>query len=561
MDGVPSVAAESELLKRASVSTPKRRFRLKRPDRWGAFALLLAALICLPIAAVLLQVGQESESWDHLVRTVLGGYLTNTLILVAGVTLIACFMAVPSAWLVTCFDFPGRKFLNWGLVLPLAIPTYVAAFVFYEGPQAAIPFLVWVRTNWGIDAFLSFELVIRYGTLIVMMAAVLYPYIYLACRSAFAQQGRAVVEVARCLGDSPRQVFFRVALPMARPGMVAGVALVIMEVINDYGAVHFFGVPTLTEGVFRTWFGMGDKVAALRLASIVMVAVGFLLAAEQLLRGRARFVEAEASQIPLSRVRFSGWRGWCAMLACLLPLLIGFIYPVGQLLRWAWLNLASEAGGSFVVGQAIARGTGLAAVTAMVMPLMAALFAYSVRLRENRSRRFLNRVAGLGYATPGAVIAVGVLVVFGTMDRWELGWIPLVSGTLFAIGFAYIVRFFAIPLQFARAGMDRIGRPLEEASRLLGQSPMATFLKIDLPLLKGPLIAAGMLLFVDILKELPLTLILRPANFETLATTAFSLAKESRLQACAVPSLMIVVAGAIGLLVMNRWLASPASND
>lgn len=534
---------------------------MKRPDRWGAFAFLLAALICLPIAAVLLQVGQESESWNHLVKTVLGSYLKNTLILVAGVTLIACLMAVPSAWLVTCFDFPGRKFLNWGLVLPLAIPTYVAAFVFYEGPQAAIPFLIWVRTNWGIDAFLSFELVIRYGILIVMMASVLYPYVYLACRSAFAQQGRAVLEVARCLGDSPRQVFFRTALPMARPGMVAGVALVIMEVINDYGAVHFFGVPTLTEGVFRTWFGMGDKVAALRLASIVMVTVGFLLAAEQLLRGRARFVEAEASQIPLSRVRLSGWRGWCAMLVCVLPLLIGFIYPVGQLFRWAWLNLASEAGGSFVAGQAIARGTGLAAVTAMVMPLMAALFAYSVRLRENRSRRFLNRVAGLGYATPGAVIAVGVLVVFGTMDRWEIGWIPLVSGTLFAIGFAYMVRFFAIPLQFARAGMDRLGRPLEEASRLLGQSPMATFLKIDLPLLKGPLIAAGMLLFVDILKELPLTLILRPANFETLATTAFSLAKESRLQACAVPSLMIVVAGAIGLLVMNRWLASPTSND
>jgi len=559
MDGASSVGAESDLLRQAPSSV--KRIRWKRPDRWGAFAFVVAALICLPIAAVFLQIGEESESWGHLVETVLVGYLTNTLILVVGVTLIACLMAVPSAWLVTCFDFPGRKSFNWGLVLPLALPTYVAAFVFYEGLQAAIPFLIWVRTNWGIDAFLSFELVIRYGILMVMMAAVLYPYIYLACRSAFAQQGRAVVEASRCLGDSPRQVFFRVALPMARPGIVAGVALVIMEVINDYGAVHFFGVPTLTEGVFRTWFGMEDKVAALRLASIVMVTVGFLLAGEQLLRGRSRFVEAEASQIPLSRVRLSGWRGWCAMLVCLLPLLIGFIYPVGQLSRWAWLNLTSESGASFGAGEAIARGAGLAAVTALVMPLLAAIFAYSVRLRENRGRRFLNRVAGLGYATPGAVIAVGVLVVFGTMDRWEIGWLPLFSGTLFAIGFAYIVRFFAIPLQFARAGMDRLGRPLEEASRLLGHSPLGTFLRIDLPLLKGPMIAAGMLLFVDILKELPLTLILRPANFETLATTAFSLAKESRLQACAVQSLMIVVAGAIGLLVMNRWMSSSASHD
>ena len=346
------------------------------------------------------------------------------------------------------------------------------------------------------------------------------------------QQGRALIESARCLGDRPGQVFFRVAIPLARPAMVAGAALVVMEVINDYGAVHFFGVPTLTEGIFRTWFGMGDKVSALRLAGIVMLAVAILLIVEQLLRGRARYVEAEGTSVPMVRKRLSGGKAALAFLCCLLPLAIGFLYPVGRLLHWSWLNLTSDRGVSLAFGDSLTRGLTLAGTTAVIVTIFAAIFAFAVRLRENPLRKGCFRLSGLGYATPGAVIAVGVLVVFGGLDHLEVSWIPLFSGTVFLIGFAYLVRFFAIPLQLSRAGMDRLGPSLGEASRLLGRSPLATFLRIDLPLLRGPLLAAAMLLFVDILKELPLTLILRPANFETLATSAFSLAKEARLQAC-----------------------------
>lgn len=554
-----SVTGTAEALSSAEADYPNKvpsRFRI-RPwtDRWGIGVAVVAGLILLPLIAVLLYLGRDSVEWEHLVSTVLGGYLKNTLILVLAVTAVVLLMAIPPAWMVTNYDFPGRAFFSWALVLPLAIPTYVAAFVFYQGPEAAIPLLIWIRTNVSIDAFLAAELIIRYGLLIVMLAAVLYPYVYLACRAAFAQQGRTVIEVARCLGDSPRRVFFRVALPMARPAIAAGMALVVMEVINDYGAVHFFGVPTLTEGIFRTWFNMGDKVSALRLAGIVMLAVAVLLVLEQLLRGRARYVEAEASSIPLVRTKLPTGKSVVAVIVCLVPLVIGFIYPVGRLMTWAWVNLTSDAGVPIRV-EALARGLFMAMGTAVAVTMIAAIFMYAVRLRESMPRKALGRVAGLGYATPGAVIAVGVLVVFGTFDRLDLPWVPIMSGTLFAIGFAYMVRFFAIPLQFSRAGMERLGKPLEEASRLLGKAPMATFLKIDLPLLRGPLIAAGMLLFVDILKELPLTLILRPANFETLATTAFSLASEARLQACAVPSLAIVVAGGIGLVVMNRWMST-----
>lgn len=537
----------------------RARFRWST-DRWGVGVAVLAGLILLPLIAVLLYLGRESVEWEHLVSTVLGGYLRNTLILVLAVTVLVLLMAIPPAWIVTNYDFPGRGLFSWALVLPLAIPPYVAAFVFYQGPEAAIPLLVWIRTNISIDAFIAAELVIRYGLLIVMLAAVLYPYVYLACRAAFSQQSRTVIEAARCLGGSPLKVFFSAALPMARPAIVAGAALVIMEVINDYGAVHFFGVPTLTEGIFRTWFNMGDKVSALRLAGIVMLAIALLLIIEQLLRGRARYVEAEASAVPLERTRLRRGKGIAATFACLVPLAIGFLYPVGRLSMWAWSNLTSDAGVP-IRAEALGRGLLLAAGTATVVTLIAAIFMYAVRLRKTATRSSLGRLAGLGYATPGAVIAVGVLVVVGAFDRLDLPWVPIISGTLFAIAFAYMVRFFAIPLQFTRAGMERLGKPLEEASRLLGKSPLATFLKIDLPLLRGPLIAAGMLLFVDILKELPLTLILRPANFETLATSAFSLASEARLQACAVPSLVIVIAGGIGLVVMNRWMTAPGSHE
>lgn len=554
-------AVTDRLAKLSGAGSSRRRFLRVPPDAWGGGIALLTLLIFLPIGAVLIHLTKAGPEWGHLVETVLPRYLVNTAVLVGGVSALALLMGVLPAWLVTVHDFPGRKWFSWALILPLAFPSYVAAFVFYQGPEAAIPFLIQVRTNFGVEAFLKAELVIRYGLLILMMAAVLYPYIYLACRAAFAQQGRALIESARCLGDRPAAVFFRVALPLARPAMAAGTALVIMEVINDYGAVHFFGVPTLTEGIFRTWFGMEDKVSALRLAGIVMMAIAFLLVAEQLLRGRARYVEAEGTTVPMERRKLRGGKGLVAALCCLLPLSIGFLYPAGRLAHWAWLNLTSERGVGLAFGESLARGLVLAGLTALVVTCLAALFAFAVRLKENPPRRICSRLAGLGYATPGAVIAVGVLVVFGGLDRLGLPFLPVFSGTIFLIGFAYLVRFFAIPLQLSRAGMDRLGPSLGEASRLLGRSPLSTFLRIDLPLLRGPLLAAAMLLFVDILKELPLTLILRPANFETLATTAFSLAKEARLQACAVPSLMIVAAGAVGLLVMNRWLSPKSPHD
>ncbi len=531
------------------------RPRVPRPDRWGLLVTVVAALLLLPVAAVVLRLGGESTAWASLVETLLGKYLLNTLVLVALVVAMAMPLGILPAWLVSTCEFPGRRILSWMLILPLALPTYVAAFVFYRVPEAAIPHLVKIRTTFGVDAFLAAELALRYGLLSLMLAAVLSPYVYLAARSAFTRQCRAQIESARLLGDGVTRAFLRVALPAARPALVAGGAFVAMEVANDYGAVHFFGVPTLSAGIFRTWFGSGDLVAALRLAALMIATVVGLLALERLLRGRARYSAAGADSRPLARRRLVGVKALLAFSVCLLPLTVGFLYPVARLGHWAWLHLAAE-GFALPEGLRLGQSLGLAAGTTVAAAFLAALFAYAARLRGTTPRRVFLSIAGLGYAIPGAVVAVGVLSVTGAVDRLHLPLLPMLGGTVAALAFAYAVRFFAIPLKLSEAGLERIGRPVEEASRVLGASPWRTFLAIDLPLLKGPLVAAAILLFVDLLKELPLTLILRPAGFETLATTAFSLASEARLQACAVPSLLVVAAGVLPLILLDRRLGT-----
>ena len=554
--GDPMSPPPAERVRPVSHAGRSRRFL---PDRWGALVVLAGVVLTLPLLAVVLRLGGESPAWESVAGNLLGDYIAMTVGLVVLVVAIALPLGVLPAWLVSTCDFPGRRLLSWMLVLPLALPTYVAAFVFYRLPEAAIPWLVRVRTAYGADAFLTAECALRFGLLALMLAAVLYPYLYLAARSAFSRQCRSQIESARLLGDGIAGAFFRVALPAARPALVAGGAFVAMEVANDYGAVHFFGIPTLSAGIFRTWFGSGDLVAALRLAALMMGTMLVLLALERLLRGRARYL-AESQGSPLTPRRLPPGKGILALIVCLVPLSIGFFYPVGCLAYWAWLHVAAE-GFALPSGLRLFPALGLAAVTTGVATLCAAMVAYAVRLRATLSRRSASGLLALGYAIPGAVVAVGVLSVTGFIDRLHLPWLPMLGGTLSALGFAYAARYFAIPLKLAEAGLDRIGRPLEEASRVLGAPPGRTFLAISLPLLRGPLVAAAILLFVDLLKELPLTLILRPAGFETLATTAFSLASEARLQACAVPSLLVIAAGVVPLFLLEKRLSPSSRHD
>ena len=519
-------------------------------DSWSVSTVLLGLLIIAPLAAVLVGVFREGPKWEHLADTVLASYFGNTALLIATVSVLSILFALPSAWLVSTCDFPGRRFFEWALVMPLAIPTYVAAFVYIEVPEAAIPLLVKIRLNWGVDAFLVAEKVLRQGLLSVLMAGVLFPYLFLAVRTSFSQQRQVLIEASRMLGKSGPVTFFRIALPLSRPAIVAGLSLIVMEVINDYGAVNFFGVPTLTEGIFRTWFGLQDRASAVRLAGLAMGIVLLLLIVERGQRGDARYSESGTSSASLARRKLGAASAVGAWLACAVPLAIGLIWPVIRLSQWAWMTWEKVLRPDFVAE--LGRSLLLSLLAALVLTAVALLFAYALKLHPGRWMRTTNRIATIGYAAPGAVIAIGVMVAFGAIDR--VFDRALVSGTLFAIGFAYLVRFLAVAYQPVGAGLTRVCGRLDESSRVLGKPPLVTLFRVNLPLIRGTLLAASMLVFVDILKELPLTMILRPGNFDTLATTAFGLAKEGRIHECAVPSLLIVIAGAIGLAILNRFL-------
>jgi len=528
-------------------------------DGWSATTALLCALILVPLGAVVLGVGDAGPEWGHLAETVLAGYVANTAVLIVLVAALALVAAIPTAWLVAVFDFPGRRFFEWALILPLAIPTYVAAFVYSTVYEAGIPLLVWIRGNLGAAAFDFAETGLRYGILVLLLAAVLYPYLFISARVSFSRQQGSLIEAAHVLGRPPRSVFFSVALPLARPAIVAGLSLIAMEVVNDYGAVHFMGVPTLTVGIFRTWTGLSDPASAVRLAGFVMVAVLAVLLVEGLHRGRARFAEEATSAKPLSRRRLVGWRALGATAACAAPLAAGFGFPVAALLRWSWNLEELHLGRSW---EHLAASLLLALATAATLAAMALLFAYARKLHFARWLRALVRCASMGYAVPGAVVALGVMITLGRLDaalvaleeRFGIA-APLFSGSIAAIVSGYVVRFIAVAYHPLQAGMARICGSLDEASRTLGHSPSGTLWRINLPLLRGTLLGATMLVFVDILKELPLTLILRPANFETLATIAFGMASEGNIYDSAVPSLMIVALGALGLIVLNRYMA------
>jgi len=494
--------------------------------------------------------------WNHLRETVLTSYFLNTLWLSTAVALLSILMAVPSAWFVSHFDFPGRRFFEWGMVLPLAVPTYVAAFVYRQVPESAIPLLIHIRSTYGVDAYLFTEGFIRKGILALFMAGVLFPYLYLSLRATFLVQRRGLIEAAQLLGRSPSSVFFTIALPLARPALIAGISLILMEVINDYGAVIFMGVPTLTVGIFRTWTGLGDLTSAVRLAGLMMLGIFVLLWLEHHQRGRANFAETSASTAPHLHRKLSRAKGIGAFILCLVPISIGFIIPLVQLLNWAWISLLQKR--IQFPWERMVHSLTLALGTAVILTLLSVILVYAERLHPVRWLRQPIRLASLGYAVPGAVVAVGVMTFLGKTQHLT-GNVFLI-GSIYAIGFGYIVRFLAVGLQPIRAGMERVCGSLDAASRILGHSPAQTLWHINLPLIRGTLLAVTMLVFVDILKELPMTMILRPVDFDTLATLSFGLAQESRIHECAVPSLMIIFLAGLGVFGLNRMLLPSTSH-
>ncbi len=530
---------------------------------WTLVTFAIVALVLLPVASVLLGIfGESSDTWQHLASTVLATYLGNSAVLALGVGVVTLIMGVGTAWLVATCEFPGRRMLETGLILPLAMPTYIVAYTYAEVLAHAGPVqgVLQIVLDPSTTAALRTGLMSLPGAIFIL-SLVLYPYVYLITRASFLKQSGGILETSRILGKSGWGSFRQVALPMARPAVVAGVTLVLMEVLNEYGAVKYFGVSTFTTGIFRAWFSLGDTPSAIRLSACLLAFVFFLILVERVQRGRARFDHGSSRFRPVAPFRLKGARGWLATAACAIPVLLGFVVPVAQLLVWAAEVAPQALDRRFLV--LAMNSFGLALVSALFAVAAALVIVYSVRLSPTPLLRLASRASSLGYSIPGAVIAVGVLVPFIWLDRRILELLApltgspvglLLTGTVAALIFAYVVRFLAVALNPLDSGFERICGNLDETSRSLGSPPLRTLRRVNIPLLKGTLLSAGLLVFVDVLKELPLTLILRPFDFDTLATRAFQLAMDEQVAESALPALLIVLVGLLPVILINRLI-------
>jgi iron(III) transport system permease protein len=532
-----------------------------RTDRWSLLVVGVALLLALPVLTVFVTALQPTGAvWRHLAATVLADYVWNSVLLMLGVGAGTLLIGVPAAWLTSVHEFPGRRWLEWALLLPMAIPAYIIAYTYtglldFAGPvQATLrEWFHWTRQDYWFPEIRSLP-----GA-VVMLALVLYPYVYLLARAAFLDQSLAVLEVSRTLGAGPWRRFGAVALPMARPALIAGVSLVQMEALADYGTVQYFGIGTFTTGIFRVWYGMNDSTAAAQLAVLLLLFVFALLAFEQLSRRRARFHHAGNRQYRPARLAFAGHWGWLATGVCLIPLLFGFLIPAAQLTVWAWRTAPRVVDGRFLA--LLANSLWLALGAALLALALALLLGYGQRLRPRPLVRLAVRSAGLGYAAPGTVVAIGVMLPFAAIDRgldgWAREWLGLstgllLSGTLTALLFAYCARFLPVALHGVEAGLTRIRPSMDDAARSLGSTPRGVLWRVHVPMLRGSLLTALLLVFVDVLKELPATLILRPFNFNTLAVRAYELASDERLMDSAPFALAIVLAGIGPVILLSR---------
>ena len=526
-------------------------------DRWLVGVVVLCGLFLAPVLALVITATGDSDGlWSHLLNTVLGTYVFNTLVLMAGVGLLAIGFGVSTAWIVSRYDFAGKRVLEWALLLPAAIPAYIIAYTYTDFFEYA----GFVQTNmrnifgWQSAQDYWFPEIRSLGGATLVMASVLYPYIYMVTRVAFRLTPASLFEIALVHNKSQ---FWTVGLPLARPAIMAGLALVLMEVVSDFGTVEYFAIPTITLGIFNVWLGMNNIVAAAQISLVGFVFIVSLLGLELYARARQQFSGNGKPPTPVTPIRLTGSKVFVSWAICMIPLALGFMIPVLVLLSFVF---ESSSTGDFVAISGVISNTllvaGMASISVMVVSCFIVLTA---TYRSGTWVRALALLSSLGYAFPGTMLAIGVLIFAGAFDRMiatiSNGHISgvLISG-LGVLLFAYAVRFQAVGYGAMVSGVRRLPPNMMNASRILGHGYSSSIKLIILPLLRSSLLAGGLLVFVDVMKELPMTLLLRPFNFETLATFTYQFAKEEMLEQAALPALMIVIAGLAPVAFMNMML-------
>ena len=535
-------------------------------DRFTVLTLVLCAFVALPVGTVIVTaIGPDEGIWSHLLATVLPVYASNTLWLMFGVGVGTILIGTSTAWLVTMYRFPGRRVLSFALLLPLAVPSYVLAFVITDQLEYAGTLQRTLRSvfGWESAADYWFPEIRSIGGAILVLSLVLYPYVYLLARAAFTEQCFCLFEASRTLGRGPLRSFLRVAVPMARPAIAVGVALALMETLNEFGTVEFFAVPTFTAGIFDVWLNMNSIAGAAQLASLLVVFTFGLVLVERVGRRRKRFWSTTSRVRPLPEYPLRRGIAFAATAWCALPALLGFVLPGAVLASYALefypVTLSDYAFPSYLWNSLV-----LAAWAAAVTAGLGLLIAYGVRVSRDPTIRGAAEAATIGYAVPGAVLAVGIMVPLGLFDNALDGisrqWLGLplgllLSGSAAALVIGYVARFMALGYRPIDASFAKITPSMEGAARTLGHGPAATLWRVHLPLVRPSVIATALLVFVDTMKELPLTLILRPFNFETLATFVYQYASDELLEECALGALTIVAAGVVPVLLLSSGLA------
>ncbi len=524
---------------------------------WRLASLAIAATVAAPIVVLgAAWLTPSGEVWRHLANTILLELVANTVVLILGVGVGVLVLGVALAWLTAIYDFPGRRLFDWALMLPLAIPAYVLAFVFVGLLDVGGPVQGWLRQSLGAQRY-WFPPVRSDGGVVIVLVLAFYPYVYMLARAAFLSQGHTMLETGRVFGMRPWVAFLRVAIPVARPAIAAGVALALMETLADFGAVSIFNYDTFTTAIYKAWFGLFNLEAAAQLATLLLLFIALALYGERRLRGNARY-NIHANPGRAKRYRLRGWRAIGASAFAASVLLFAFVIPVAQLVLWAWSAMAQELDVRYL--RFFTNTVFLGSVGAAITTFGALLLAYTYRLRPDRLTRASVRFATLGYALPGSVLAVGIMLSFvwldqqiaGVLARWGLKSGILLTGSLIAVILAYMVRFMAVAHGPVDSSFERIGPSLLQAARSLGCRTWEILWRVFIPILRTGVLSAILLVFVEVMKEMPATLLLRPFGWDTLATRIFELTSEGEWERAALPAVNLVLLGLIPVAMLVR---------
>ena len=534
--------------------------RFKRDsNQWSIYALTIVVCIAIPIFTLLVKLfSGPGETWNHIVSILLPKYFSNTFLLIFGCSLLVLVIGISSAWIVSRYEFPFRKTLEWMLILPLAIPSYITAYS-YAGFFDYGGTLEKVMVFFGLQAF-KIDIMNVFG-LILILSLSLYPYVYVSCRAIFLTQSNRLIEASKLLGANNYKTFFKLILPLSRPAIVGGLVLVLMEVLNDYGAAKYFGVSTFTTGIFRAWFALEEPETAVYLSVILVLLIFGLILIEKWQRRKIGYHNDTKNAAILERKKSNNFTKYTFFSIAFVPVFLGFLLPVFQLIYWAVLTYEDVLGLDFI---SIAfQSLGIAIISAVSTVIFALLLIFTTKWNILKSIRNLSKISTLGYAIPGAVIAVGVMIPTLMFDKWliklfqELFQMKIglfINGTIIGLLYAYMVRFMAVGYNPIEANTAKIGERMSESSRMLGKNNVQTFFRINFPLIKKGVLSGLLLVFVDVMKELPLTLILKPYNISTLAVKAYEYASDELIAEASLPSLCIILTGILPIIFLNKLI-------